>query len=86
VIRLIIFGALIYLAWRFLRTALGKGPANIPQGRQPAGQIDDVMVQDPQCQVYFPRREGFAAEVDGQTLYFCSEKCRDEFLAGRKQK
>jgi YHS domain-containing protein len=85
-IRLIVIGALLYLAWRIFRTALGKGPANISQGRQPAGQIDDVMVQDPKCQVYFPRREGFAAKVDGQTHYFCSEKCRDEFLADHKAK
>ena len=39
----------------------------------------DVMIKDPQCGIYFPRREGLPLTIQGQTLYFCSEKCRADY-------
>lgn len=39
----------------------------------------DVMIKDPQCGVYFPQRDGLSLTVSGETLYFCSEKCRDDY-------
>lgn len=40
---------------------------------------DDLMIKDPECGVYFPQRQGVSLKMDGQTLYFCSEKCRDDY-------
>lgn len=45
--------------------------------------LDDIMVQDPYCQVYFPKRSGCHIRTEGEDLYFCSEECRDNFMADR---
>ncbi len=40
---------------------------------------DDLMIKDPECGVYFPQRQGVSLRAGGETLYFCSEKCRDDY-------
>ena len=57
---------------------LGQGGANHPT-------IDDVMVKDPVCGIYFPRREGVELRHGGQVYLFCSKACRDQFLGHHKQ-
>jgi YHS domain-containing protein len=42
--------------------------------------VIDEMVQDPVCGVYFPRKDGIRAEINGQELLFCSKVCKDKFL------
>lgn len=76
---LLIAGIIIY---RFAKAWLKKQHADRPRATGSArGQIDDVMVQDPQCGVYFPRRDGVPLSYRGQDLLFCSEKCKQAFLA-----
>jgi YHS domain-containing protein len=42
--------------------------------------IDDIMVKDPFCKVYFPQRQGIRATIHGVEYYFCSKECRDKFI------
>jgi YHS domain-containing protein len=49
-------------------------------------RIDDVMIKDPFCEIYFPKREGHHLKYDGKDLYFCSSTCREKFIAGRSEK
>jgi len=49
-------------------------------------RIDDVMIKDPLCGVYFPKREGHHLKYDGKDLYFCSSTCREKFVAGRNER
>jgi len=51
-----------------------------------AGEIDDVMIKDPFCEAYFPKRNGVHLRVDREDLYFCSTACRDKFLESHKQR
>ena len=53
-----------------------------PRGVRPhsAGQIDDIMVKDPFCETYFPKRDGVHLKLGGKDLYFCSTDCRDQYL------
>jgi len=51
-----------------------------PAGRDAAREIDDEMMKDPVCNVYFPKREGLHLHVNGQDLYFCSDACREKFI------
>ena len=37
------------------------------------------MVRDPNCGVYIPRSDALRKRAGGNTYYFCSRKCRDEF-------
>jgi YHS domain-containing protein len=46
--------------------------------------VDDVMVKDPFCETYFPKRQGVEGVIQGKTYYFCSAECRDKFLEAAK--
>ena len=46
--------------------------------------VDDVMVKDPFCEVYLPRRKGIKDVIEGKTYYFCSIACRDRSLKAMK--
>jgi len=53
---------------------------------QTAAEIDDVMIKDPFCEAYFPKRNGVHLNFDGKDLYFCSSRCKDNYLAERSEK
>ncbi len=38
------------------------------------------LVRDPVCGVYIDEEVAIKLVYKGETYYFCSEKCRDEFL------
>ncbi len=77
IIALAYLGFKVYKAWR----AIQAGGRRAMEGSSAAGRIDDIMVKDPNCQVYFPKRKGIAMTVNGEELYFCSEQCRDQYRA-----
>ncbi len=39
------------------------------------------LVRDPQCGTYVSETTAIAARHGGEMLHFCSDKCRDEYLA-----
>jgi len=41
-----------------------------------------VLVQDPVCQPFIPRKEALKAEKDGKVYFFCSEGCLKRFMRG----
>lgn len=73
--------ALVYLAWRTLKSWMAKNTTAFrpTDGRQPDA-LDDVMIQDPYCEVYFPQRNSVHLRHEGRDLYFCSDECKDRFL------
>jgi hypothetical protein len=82
-VRLLLLIIIAYLAYRVVkswvvRTFQVPGPTD---SRHP--EIDDVMVKDPVCGIYFPQREGVTLRHGDQTLVFCSMACRDRFMAER---
>ena len=79
--KLLILAGLIYLVYRAAKSWMGVGSRSSTEvtGRV-AGEIDDVMVKDPFCEVYFPKRNGVKLRLEGQELYFCSPECRDKFI------
>ncbi len=87
--RLLILLGIIYLVYRALKSYFkSSGLFQNTSSQKPvsgsdkiAGEIDDVMIKDPYCEVYFPKRNGVHLKVDGKDLYFCSKKCKDKYLA-----
>jgi YHS domain-containing protein len=77
--RLLIFLIAAYLAFRVLKSWLG-GSGRLPADGRPAGPIDDEMVQDPFCRIYFPKSGAVILNHGGRQLFFCSTRCRDKFL------
>jgi YHS domain-containing protein len=84
---LIIIGLflLIYQVLKGFSPKRGGAKPSPPQASAGPKNADDL-VQDPQCGAYFPRSEGVATMVEGRILYFCTESCRDKFLAQRQSK
>ena len=76
--------ALAYIFYRALKNVLAGSPRTTKVRGNAVGQIDDVMVKDPFCSVYFPKRDGVHAKVRGEDLYFCSEECRDRYMESQK--
>jgi len=53
-----------------------------PQAPRPLKDPEpDVLVQDPICQTFIPRRDALKTEKGGQTYFFCSEGCLKRFLS-----
>ena len=81
-LRLLIIAGLIYLLYRAFKSWMIKvghrSDGSVDGGDR--GAIDDIMVKDPQCHVYFPKRKAVQAAADGEELYFCSAECRDKYL------
>ncbi len=50
-----------------------------PAAQRPAGIVAEL-VHDRVCNVHVPRDRALTAKIEGQSEYFCSEKCRDEAL------
>jgi YHS domain-containing protein len=76
----LILGYLIYLVVRKVAYSLGlwpEAPRPVGKDREP-----DVLVQDPVCQTFIPRKEALKAEKDGKVYFFCSEGCLKRFRRG----
>jgi YHS domain-containing protein len=65
---------------------LQGGSPKKPVGNTTAAQMDDVMIKDPFCEIYFSKKDGVHLRSDGQDLYFCSKACRDKFLEKHTKK
>lgn len=79
--RLLIYIILGFLIYRFIRSLIRQTPQQkVHKTDAPPLQADDVMIQDPQCGIYFARRDGVHLTQEGRTLYFCSESCKEKFL------
>ena len=85
--RLLIFLGIIYLGFRLVKNFINPNTsAQKSVQNQAVREIDDIMIKDPLCETYFPRRNGVHLKADGKDLLFCSKECRDKFVAMRSQK
>ena len=78
--KLLLIIIIVYLAYRAGKSWIKRNLGTINHGRDGQPTIDDVMVKDPVCGIYFPRREGVELRHNGQVYIFCSTACRDRFL------
>jgi uncharacterized protein len=85
-IRYIILLLLIYIMYRLVRAVFFPKRKSIryPSGGHSADQAIDEMVKDPVCGVYVPKREALRVSYGGETLYFCSPRCREQYLESKK--
>lgn len=93
--RLLILILLVYLVHRTLKKWLlsnfpssleEESDASHEEGNHSLMSVDDVMIKDPFCETYFPRRNGVHLQYEGRELYFCSTQCRDGFLSEQKKR
>ena len=84
-IRFIFFGLLVYLGYRLPR--LQGTPGSPTAGREGPNRGDreeTELIQDPQCGTYFLKGRGIKATIEGRTVYFCSEACRDAYRKAKQ--
>ena len=77
--RFLLFILLIYIVYRLLKK-------KEPRRRSQDNSSPKELIKDPQCQTYFPKDKALALKSNGETLYFCSEECRQAFKSGKKEK
>ena len=81
-IKLLIMLCVGYLLYRSMKNWMFPGARSKKNVTNPAGrQIDDVMIKDPFCEAYFPRRDAVHLNLNGNDYYFCSKDCRDQYMA-----
>lgn len=84
-IRFLIIAGLVYLGYRALKSVIGQDSSRkVSSSDRSTGKIDDVMIKDPYCEAYFPKRNGIHYRYSGEDLYFCSENCKSKFIELKK--
>lgn len=86
--RFIIIMILAYVAYKFLTGLFRtKGAQNRPvPGRSGPGATGEDLVEDPYCHTYIPLSSALKVSLQGQDVYFCSPKCRDEYRVSKENK
>ena len=76
IVRLMIAAGMGAASYFFVKEG---GVEKIKRALEPEDPDHLNMVHDPNCDIYFPAREGVRRRVDGEKLHFCSEACADEY-------
>ena len=75
VLRLLFVLAVVYALWRLLQGVVeGFTGGN---SLHPKGNVK--LVRDPVCGVFVSPASAIPARARGETVYFCSEKCRSQW-------
>ncbi|MFC1524266.1 YHS domain-containing protein [Thermodesulfobacteriota bacterium] len=76
--RLIILLILFYILYRLI--VRGKKNVEQEKTRPEKLPVQDVLVQDPVCHTYIPKKQALHFVQGNETYHFCSEDCRKAFL------
>ena len=83
-VRFVIFLLLAIVLYKLLANLIKDSRTGRREG-PPNGKIAEL-VRDQQCGTYLLPEQGFSARVAGRVHHFCSEACRDRFLAEHSTK
>ena len=78
-LRFILVLVVLRLVWRFLAGVIDGVAGPRAKGGPAADPVP--LVKDPVCGTYVPKARALAATADGQTAWFCSDRCRDQWRA-----
>ena len=81
-LRLLLPGLLVLLVWRALRSLLSgirQGVAATPPPRK--AEKGQMMSRDPVCGTFVVPSPALSARGTSGTVYFCSDKCRRDYLS-----
>ncbi len=78
-LRLIIYGFLLYGIYQVIKkfSSSRKEDSGSP-GKEGVSPGEDL-VEDPCCHTYIPVSSACQDLIDGRPVYFCSQKCREEY-------
>ncbi len=78
-LRLIIGIIVLYVLYKVIKgwkAVQGPSRKNLPV-------TGEDLVEDPLCHAYVPVSDACRISIDGKNLYFCSQKCLDEYRGQR---
>jgi len=79
ILKLVIGIIVIYLLYKLIRKgfpAVGGKPGS---ARIQTPATGEELVEDPHCHAYVPVSSAFRTKIDGKTVYFCSQKCLEQY-------
>ncbi len=79
---LLLFIYLCYLLFKSRKKSSGK---KFDLSEDIKKTADDIMVFDPCCKIYYPRKSCIAFKNKDEILYFCCKECKNKFLEDRKK-
>jgi YHS domain-containing protein len=81
-LRLLLLVVVVRALWRLiLGVWQGMGGTRSPRVRDGGQPV--ALVKDPVCGTYVVRAKALTAQAGDDTHYFCSERCREEFVSAR---
>jgi YHS domain-containing protein len=85
VIRVLLIAVLMLVIanafWRLVDGIMEAAGGATANGRKRGGAPPAVrLVRDPVCGTHVPANAALSLTTKGKTQYFCSEKCRNEYL------
>jgi len=82
--RILSFIAFAFFGYIFYKVVLKREPLfrnkNRDSGSSGKGEVEK-MEKDPVCGTYVPEKTSLKLKSEGQIYHFCSDKCRDEYIA-----
>lgn len=82
-IRLIIIGILLYIGYLLIKGSSSKKKKVEGEQKDEPSSLSDVLVEDPVCKKLVPRQQAKSLEHEGETIYFCSDECCNEFVSDK---
>jgi len=78
-VRLILWAAFGFIVYTIVKAAIQAfhAPASPPPEKSRGGEM---MERDPQCGTFVPRGDAVETTVRGKQHWFCSTRCRDEYM------
>lgn len=79
--KLLIYALFFFVLYTLFSAVMRALTAPRKQTPPEKSRDGETMERDPQCGTYVPRGDAISKSIRGTTHYFCSDKCRDAFLA-----
>jgi uncharacterized protein len=80
-IRAIFIFILLMVIYQAVKTVFRSAIAAYHDGEDRPPRIPgEEMVRDPQCRTYVVKGRAVSRSIGGQTTYFCSDACADDYV------
>jgi len=79
ILRWVIGIIVIYLLYKLIRKSFPAVGGKPGSARIQTPAVSEELVEDPLCHTYVPIGDAFRTEIDGKTVYFCSQKCLEQY-------
>jgi YHS domain-containing protein len=83
--KLVIFVIVLYLLFKLLKKGLPRGEGKTAHNPLQKPSAGEDLVEDPVCHTYIPLSTALKVNVDGKTVYFCSQKCLETYVQENKR-